>query len=395
MRRAGDLYQPEVRPVPAMPEALAEALAALPPKLAGDVPAWRARLFEAPGLLASILRRIEERVASGGLPAASAAQVWAWAVYLRLVSGRAENTTTARYVEILAEYLGWCASEGVRFEQAELQDLDAWQKWLFLTRRNAESWRTRKAAAVRNFYDWRQTRGLGENCAAGLRTSREKPRMARKYTVDQLRGLLAATEGSRTEPARKRDRAMVLMLLATGLRRAELVSLNLGDLELGRRTAVLRVYGKGAREREVSFEGPVVESLHAWLAARAELAQPIEPNAVFVSVAPGRSYGRRLSTRTVEALVERCARAAGLRDWGVHRFRVTYATSLYDEGAEIEEIRILMGHENIETTRRYLAVSERARRTRFSAHTQHLALGRARGGRPRWVDTIMGGGGGA
>lgn len=391
MRRRADQYGPPARPVPPLGAALREALGVMPSKLAGDVAPWRARLFAEPGHLASVLRRIEERVEAELMPAASVAELWSWAAYLRLVCGRAENTTTARYVEVVAEYLAWCAGNAVDFRIATLQDLDAWQKWLFLSRRNGESWRTRKAAAVRNFYDWRRTRGLGENCAAGLRTSRDKPRMPRKYTVDQLRGLLRGTEESSTEAARRRDRAMMLLLLAAGLRRAELVDLNLEDLELGRKTAVIRVYGKGSREREISCEGPVVDALHTWIAARADLPQPIEPKALFVVLMAGDHYGRRLSVRTVEALVERCARSAGLRDWGVHRFRVTYATTLYDEGAEIEEIRILMGHESIETTRRYLAVSERARRTRVSSRSQHAALGDARGGQPRWVRAALGG----
>lgn len=390
VRRPRDLYAPAAREVPALPAALAAALGAMPAKLAADVPGWRQRLLAEPGHLGAVLRRLEAAAAAGTLPAAAAAEVWAWAAYLRLVAARAENTTTARYVEVVAEYLAWCEAAGVRFETATLGDLDAWQKWLFLHRRNGDSWRSRKAAAVRNFYDWRRTRGLGENCAAGLRTSREKPRMARKYTPAQLRGLLAATARSRTEAARLRDRAMLLILLALGLRRAELVGLNLGDIELGRKTAVLRIYGKGAREREVSCEGPVVAALQEWLAARTDLPGQIEPQAVFVGVARGLAYGRRLSTRTVESLVERCARAAGLHDWGAHRFRVTYATTLYDEGAEIEEIRILLGHENIETTRKYLAVSERARRTRLSAKAQHVALGHTHGGQPRWVDAALG-----
>ena len=374
-----------------MAPAVALALEALPPKLAADVPGWRRRLFEQPGHLAAILRRVEGQAADGRLPAESMAQLWAWAVYLVLVRGHTAHTTAARYVEIAAEFLCWCAAEGVPFATARLEELDGWQKWLFLQRRNGESWRTRKAAAVRNFYDWRATRGLGENCASGLRTSRERPRMPRKYSTDQLRGLLAATADTRTAAGRSRDKAMLLMLLATGARRNELVNLDIHDLEMGTRTGIARIMGKGAREREVSFEGPLVTALQEWLAMRAELPFPVEPKALFVAISGGASRGRRISARTVEALVERCAKAAGLRNWGVHRFRVTFATALYDAGAEIEEIRILMGHERIETTRRYLAVSERARRTRLSAKVQHVVLGNERDGQPRWVANALGG----
>ncbi|HSX64295.1 MAG TPA: site-specific integrase, partial [Pseudoxanthomonas sp.] len=91
-----------------------------------------------------------------------------------------------------------------------------------------------------------------------------------------------------------------------------------------------------------------------------------------------------------ETLVGHHAKEAKLREWGIHRFRVTFATQLYDDGADIETIRALMGHESIETTRRYLAVSERARRTRLSADRQHRVLGTKPTGTPLWARLATG-----
>ncbi len=105
----------------------------------------------------------------------------------------------------------------------------------------------------------------------------------------------------------------------------------------------------------------------------------------------GQTQGQALTVRGFEEMVSIHARAAGLREWGIHRFRVTFATQLYDDGADIETIRHLMGHESIETTRRYLAVSERARRTRLSANRQHRVLGTKPTGAPLWVRLATGG----
>ncbi|HEU0095936.1 MAG TPA: tyrosine-type recombinase/integrase [Rhizomicrobium sp.] len=187
-----------------------------------------------------------------------------------------------------------------------------------------------------------------------------------------------------------RDRSAVLLLLATGLRREELCTLQLQQLELTARRGVVRVMGKGAKERDVPFEGPVVDALHAWLNQRESLPFEHDTNAVFIALT-GPTRGDPLSLRSFETMVAVHARAANLRDWGVHRFRVTFATQLYDEGADIETIRHLMGHESIETTRRYLAVSERARRTRLSADRQHRVLGTKPTGAPLWVRMATGG----
>jgi site-specific recombinase XerD len=215
-----------------------------------------------------------------------------------------------------------------------------------------------------------------------------KERPPRKYTVDQLRSLFRAIDQG---PAvrQKRDRAAVLMLLSTGLRREELARLSLHDLELGPRRGVVRVDGKGAKQRDVPFEGPVVDLIREWLAEREGFGFDFDRDALWISLS-GRTRGERMSLRSHDQLLAFHAKAAKLRDWGLHRFRVTFATQLYDDGADIETIRTLMGHESIETTRRYLAVSEKARRTRLSANRQHTVLGSKPTGTPLWARLASG-----
>ena len=184
---------------------------------------------------------------------------------------------------------------------------------------------------------------------------------------------------------------VILMLMATGLRREELASLTLDQLELGNNTGIVHVLGKGAKERDVPIEGPVVKQLQEWLVMRAGL-QRVETDCVFF-LTRAYCFGRAMEPQAIERLVSSVARTAGLRSWGVHRFRVTFATSLYDDGADIERIRIVMGHESIETTRRYLAVSRRMRDVRLKTHRQHAALGTRAVGFPLWAKKLQDDGG--
>lgn len=407
MIRAPDLYARPALAVPPLPQVLAAALRAAPPAVGEALEQHRAAVLASPDTLSAGMRRIEVGFADWlpedggggfspppgtpvGLSPGCVLELWAWVAYLAIVRGFRSVTTVANYALVVARFLAWTTERGLDYTAAGTGDFDAWQKSLFLTHKHSAKWRSRQASSVRSFYDWRHTRGLGDNCAAHLRSPRIPLSLPRKYTLPQLQGMLAATATRRLPEWRVRDRAILLLLLCAGLRREELCQLRLGDIDLGKQVAVIRVHGKGAKQREVSFEGPCVDALREWLLTRDGLSFHVEPEAVFVSFqGPGR--GRRIGIRSLEHVVALVAREAKLREWGVHRFRVTFATALYDAGHELEEIRIVMGHESIETTRNYIAVSERARRTRLSSQMQHQVLGTRNAGQPRWVTAALGG----
>lgn len=381
---------------PRLSQPLLDALATMP--AGAGVEAFRAFALASGGPLARGLERLEAAHAAGEVPTQPAAEVMAWAAYLALVRGHRGGTTVALYVACLTRYVAWLAAEGHDHTRVPLSTFDAWQKWLRLTRRHSVKWQGIQVSAVRNFYDWRNTRGMGENCARDLRVPRVNPKPPRKYSTAHLRGMLQAIAGYEDEAERVRDTALVLFLLATGARREEVTKLDIDDLELGKTTGLVRLHGKGAKERDVPFEGPVVTALREWLLLREGLPYLRAHDAVFVSLA-GTARGGRMVVSAVERRIAMCARTSGLRkgQWGVHRFRVTFATLLYDgdggsAGAGIEEIRRLLGHESIETTRRYIDVSERARRTRLSATAQHVAMGTRNTSGPRWIDAALGGG---
>lgn len=366
-----------------LPEAVIEALASLPD--GARLPGYRVWLMERDRRFAEVMRRLERR----GMPPRALAELWLWLVHLVVECGSRPSTTGQSYARTVGRWLAWCVVADVDFTLPTTSDFDRWQRWLAMECRNGGNWRGKQVQAVRNFYDWRRSRGLAAtNAAADVTGPRTRAKPAKKYTDDQLRGLFRAIANARPRKA-LRDRCAVLLLLSTGLRREELSGLTLGQIELTRRTGVVRIKGKGAKERDVPFEGPVVDALHAWLAERDALPFPHDTEAVFIALS-GPTRGAALSLKSYETLVQTHARTAKLRDWGIHRFRVTFATQLYDDGADIETIRALMGHESIETTRRYLAVSERARRTRLSADRQHRVLGTKPTGTPLWARLATG-----
>lgn len=345
----------------------------------------RAWLMAGEPRFAEVMRRIERR----GLPPRSMAELWLWLVHLAVDCGSRPATTCQSYARTVGRFLRWCADHGVDFTAATMADFDRWQRWLAMQCKNGTAWRTRQVHALRNFYDWRRSRGIAAtNLAADLSGPPVKPKPAKKYTDDHLRALFNAIAHAR--PLRAvRDRCATLLLLTTGLRREELSSLHLQHLELSAKRGVVRIEGKGAKEREVSFEGPVVDALHEWMATREALPFEFDREALFISIT-GPTRGKPLALRSFEQMIGFHAKAAKLRDWGIHRFRVTFATQLYDDGHDIETIRALMGHESIETTRRYLAVAERSRRTRLSADRQHRVLGTKPTGTPLWARLAAG-----
>jgi site-specific recombinase XerD len=367
------------------------ATAALLATLPGgdDVERARAAVFAARGPLAQVMRRAEAGVTSGACTPRQLAELWIWAGYLQHVRGYRSSSTVAQYVRSVGRLLEWAERTGRDFTALLAADFDSWQQWLALELRHRARWRMRQVVAVRGFYAWRASRGLGGNLAADLRGPREPAGMPKKYTQHQLRGMLAAATAHGQPLLQLRDLAMLLFLLATGARREEVSNVDIRDLELSQRTGLVRIHGKGAKEREVPFEGPAVEAMREWLLQRQAAPFECDQDAVFVGTA-GIGRGHRLMPRSIERRVGAYARAAGLRDWGVHRFRVTFATLMYDAGVGLEEIRLLMGHESIETTRRYISVSERMRKTRLGADVQHALLGTKPTGQPRWMRAVLG-----
>ncbi|MCL4782998.1 MAG: tyrosine recombinase XerC [Bryobacterales bacterium] len=208
----------------------------------------------------------------------------------------------------------------------------------------------RKIAAIRTFWKYLVREGIVDLDVARLLVIPKTPKnLPRVPSAEQTNSLLdAIAAGGVAQPQPERDLAIFELLYGCGVRVSELVGLDLDDLDLEGR--VLRVTGKGRKERMVPFTGRVRDVLNRWLAKR---AAAVEERAVFLAV-----RGGRLSDRAVRRLVKIYAIAlTGDTTVHPHTFRHAYATHLLREGANLREIQELLGHAQLSTTQKYTQVS--------------------------------------
>lgn len=347
--------------------------------------AERENILAQGGRLAATMLAAEARAWPAGL----LADVWRWAVWLVMVRGFRGKTTATNYLRRLCDFAAWLIAHpsAPDWRSVNLDELEDWLKSLYVARRHGKSHRSVACSAVKSFYRWRSARGYGRDCSLGLVAPKLDRRVPRRHTPAELRAIFGQLDSARNSAMRTRDCALLLLLLTTGARREEVAQLRLADVAFDGRIATVRILGKGAKEREVSIEGPVIRALLDWIDVRRK--QGTSHEALFVTF-HAREVFLPMSEGSVERTVKRYARRAKVRHYGVHVFRVTFATNLYDDGTDLERIRIVMGHESIETTRRYLAVSNRQRSVRLKPHRQHAALGTAPEGLPLWARNLEG-----
>jgi integrase/recombinase XerC len=222
----------------------------------------------------------------------------------------------------------------------------------------------RKASTLRRYFKWLTRTGvLAVDPSSGLSAPRGEGRLPRVLKENELTALLDDPRGRVTEdpPAvRHRDDAVLELLYGSGLRVSELCDLRPEDLDLD--SGVVRVWGKGSKQRQVPMSEPSVEAIRTWLArGRRELVSTETPtDAVFLN-----STGRRLGPRDVRRIIDR--RAA--TPTHPHALRHTYATHLLDGGADLRAVQELLGHADLSTTQHYTHVSkERLRRVLDESH---------------------------
>ena len=212
----------------------------------------------------------------------------------------------------------------------------------------------RKLAALRSFFRFLARSGpLTRDPARGLRAPRLPSRLPVRMEIEDVEALLHAPDPG--TPLGARDLAVLELLYATGVRVSELVGLDLPDLNTGSR--ILRVLGKGGKERVVPFGEVAADAIGLYLAGRGELVRDGgDAMALFLNY-----RGGRLSDRSVRTVVRRYLGEAGLaRLSGVvtpHTLRHAFATHLLDRGADLRAIQELLGHADLATTQKYTHVS--------------------------------------
>jgi integrase/recombinase XerC len=285
-----------------------------------------------------------------------------------LVSERDLTAHTVRaYVGDLAGLLEHASRLGLT-EAAEL-DLRTLRSWLAKQQSLGLSRTTlaRRATAARVFTAWLHRTGQAPRDAgatlASPKAHRTLPPVLRADEASDLIRAAAelADDGS---PVGLRDVAMLELLYATGIRVGELVGLDVDDLD--RERNVVRVFGKGRKERTVPFGHPAARSLDRWLSdGRPALRADDAGSALFLG-----SRGRRIDQRAVRTLVHRrVADVPGAPDIGPHGLRHTAATHLLEGGADLRSVQELLGHASLATTQLYTHVTtDRLRAAYRQAH---------------------------
>lgn len=210
----------------------------------------------------------------------------------------------------------------------------------------------RRTASVRAFSTWACKQGyLETNVAQRLATpkiTRQLPEVVSDRQADQL---VTEPGAAGEEPENLRDAAILELLYATGIRVSELTNLDIGDVDLSRRTA--RVTGKGDKQRVVPFGRPTADAVRAWIdRGRGALAAHRAGDALFLG-----ARGKRIDPRQVRRIVEKYAQLSGASALTPHSLRHTAATHLLEGGADLRVVQELLGHSSLQTTQIYTHVS--------------------------------------
>jgi len=301
--------------------------------------------------------------------------------HLRLNENASTHTVRA-YESDLSQYLAFLATHVTRRVSELTPDhLDHLGARAFIgdlnRRGNSKASAARKLSAIRAFGRYLRREGILETDPAALvGTPRRETRIPNHLAVDEMTALLSAPDTS--GPLGRRDQAILELFYASGLRLSELVGLDLDDVNVSGR--VVRVLGKGRKERIVPFNPTAAAAIRAWLPDREQFLPRVAQDPCQRGQTPNRARraepgsdsrsrrrrealflnyrGGRLSTRSVDKLVRKYVAACSTR-YGIspHALRHSFATHLLEAGADLRAIQELLGHAQLSTTQRYTHVN--------------------------------------
>lgn len=313
------------------------------------------------------MRRTSTRVTHEGLPSAMRDAADGFARHLGVDAGRSAHTVRAYLIDVVS-LLDHATRMGAA-DPARL-DLTVLRSWLARQRTTgaARSTLARRAAAARSFCAWAYREGLlPADVAARLASPKPRREPPGVLRVDQALSLVTAA-GPAGGAIALRDRLVLELLYATGVRVAELCGLDLADVDRSRR--VVRVLGKGGKERTVPYGAPADRAVEAWLRhgrpalARAASGGNPSHDALLLG-----ARGGRLQPAIVRRIVAAAARGRGLPHVSPHALRHSAATHLLEGGADLRSVQEILGHSSLATTQIYTHVSaERLRAAYRQAH---------------------------
>ena len=286
--------------------------------------------------------------------------------YLELERGLSRNTLNAYRTDLLqyGEYLSAHQLDALAARPAELAEFLA-ELATGEGERAACSSATihRKAACLRSFYKHlRRDELIGDDPTTALTAPRRAKKLPHVLNYAEVQKLLAAPQGS--EPTALRDRALLEVMYACGLRASETVGLEMGDVET--HEGFLRARGKGSKERLVPLGRQAIAAINSYLrGGRPQLVGERHEVKLFVNF-----RGGPLTRQGLYKIVQRHARDAGLAGrMSPHTLRHSFATHLLSNGCDLRAVQEMLGHADISTTQMYTHLSgERLKQVYFEAH---------------------------
>jgi integrase/recombinase XerC len=284
-------------------------------------------------------------------------------LYLRL-NRNASLHTVAAYESDLSQFLKFIArSKETHIDKLEPADIEVTVIRGFLAdlhrQRISASSSARKLSALRTFIRYlRREELVDSNPSALVSAPKQGVTIPAHLTVDEMNRLLEMPDPS--TPLGRRDRAILELFYASGLRLSELVALDVESIDVSRK--MVRALGKGRKERLVPFNTATADALRAWLKDRGATGATSTRGAAGARGAKAPLFlnyrGERLSARSVDRLVRRYVAACGAKfSISPHALRHSFATHLLARGADLRAIQELLGHARLSTTQRYTHVN--------------------------------------
>lgn len=262
--------------------------------------------------------------------------------YLTLVVGRSEATVRGYRSDLRS-----MAASIPKLSSFTLGNLRAWLGQA-VEEGKTRATLARRTASVKSFSTWAVKNGFIDSDEAARLVSPRVTRDLPKILGQTQAGEFVGNAGSSTEEEYRRDSAILELLYATGMRVSELCGLDLDDVD--RRRRMVRVLGKGNKERMIPFGEAADDAVGQWLDVRGQMAKV--DDALFVGV-----RGKRIDTRQIRRIVDRAAMVSGVDHLSPHSLRHTAATHLLDGGADLRQVQEMLGHSSLQTTQIYTHVS--------------------------------------
>jgi integrase/recombinase XerD len=288
--------------------------------------------------------------------------------YMQVEKGLARNSLES-YGRDLARLEAWAQNQGKTIGNLARTDLRIWIADLSREGLSPASV-SRAVSAARGFFRFLMLDGhIQKHPAEDLNTPQGSAHLPRFLTEDEMNGLLAAPDTSTDEGIR--DRAMLELMYAAGLRVSELVGLKRSDLNLD--AGLVVCHGKGSKERRVPIGKSAIHWLQQHAAARSRSGHANKPQ-LFLS-----SSGAPLTRQFAWAMLKRYSASLGLRHVSPHTLRHSFATHLLQRGADSRSVQALLGHSDISTTQIYTHITDRHMRSTYDRHhpRAHAAQARA------------------